>query len=103
MTRVRNAKRDANEPGIINGLKNYGCTVVQLSSADNLGIPDLLVALPDGRFVLMEVKMPKGKLRAGQKKFFEMFKESPVFVVNSIDGAIACVESELRHGNKERE
>ena len=102
MTRTRNAKRDANEPEIIKALEDYGCTVCQLSSSDALGIPDLLVSTPSGMLVLIEVKMPKKKLRASQQKFFDKFCNSPVAMVESAEDAIEYIKSEELHGNKDR-
>jgi Holliday junction resolvase len=99
--RTVGAKRDANEKEIIKALRDYGCVVVQLPSSDSLGIPDLLVSLSDGRLILMEVKMPKGKLRKSQEKFFTMFNKSPVFMVTSPEDALQCIYSEERHGSKE--
>lgn len=57
------AKRDANEPEIINALKAAGCRVQQLNDAD---APDLLVSR-DGRNWLLEVKLPLGKKGGGSR------------------------------------
>ena len=58
----RNPKRDANERPIIDGLKQIGCTVEQLSKK---GVPDLLVGYR-GKNFLIEVKTKQGKLTEDQ-------------------------------------
>lgn len=54
---------------------------------------DLLVAVL-GVWVLVEVKSNRGKLTAGQQKFFET-TTAPAFVVRSIDEALELV-SQIR-------
>ena len=60
-----NPKRDDNEPLLIDYLRKAGCVVQRLSGPD---IPDLLVG-HRGRWLLLEVKGPKGKLTAPQILF----------------------------------
>lgn len=74
------AKRDLNEPKIIEYLKRVGCTVQALSQR---GVPDLLVAY--GPFnLLMEVKGPTGTLTPDEQSFFKKWGNSQVAVVHSI-------------------
>ena len=64
MSLNRHAKcRDACEKGIIEALRAAGALVVQLDKP-----LDLLVGF-DGAWWLIEVKMPGGRLTAGQEKF----------------------------------
>lgn len=58
----RAARRDPNEPEIVDALRSAGATVVPLSGP---GLPDLLVGLA-GRTYLLEVKQPLGP-RGGKR------------------------------------
>ena len=57
----RAAKRDANEPDVIQALELSGCQVWPISSA---GGPDLLVLTPQGAWLPLEIKNPAGRNRA---------------------------------------
>lgn len=61
----RAAKRDANEAAIVKSLEHIGATVTRLSQD---GVPDLLVRY-GGRWFLLEVKGPHGKLTPEQEHF----------------------------------
>jgi hypothetical protein len=61
----RKARRDTNEPDIIQAIKDMGASVVQLNDP---GIPDLLIGL-NGVNVLAEVKTDIGKLTHEQTYF----------------------------------
>lgn len=67
----RAAQRDPNEKPIMEALRKAGCLVTQLNGK---GIPDLLVGVR-GRFVLLEVKQPKGK-KGGQSKAGQRLRET---------------------------
>lgn len=56
------ARRDANEEGIVRDLKRCGCTVQRLSGKD---MPDLLVGY-QGENHLLEVKTENGRVKKGQ-------------------------------------
>lgn len=81
------AKRDANEPEIIEVLRSAGAQVWQLSEE---GIPDLLVT-KNGQTILMEVKMPKGKLTPAQEKFHAEWNGGSVFIVRSPEEALKAI------------
>ena len=112
--RFRPARRDANERVIIDALLRAGCIVHQLD-ADSL--PDLLVGTPDGRWVLLEVKLPLGPkggaighqlLSEGQVEFFARAAEKklPVRMVRSEKAALracGCLASIIEAGSKGEE
>jgi hypothetical protein len=77
----RAAKRDANEPNIINSLRAGGWTVTQLSGK---GLPDLM-CMKDGEVHFAEVKMPGGKMETAQVDLHEEWERAgvPVAVVTS--------------------
>ena len=81
------AKRDANEMGIIKGLRSHGCKVQQVFQGK--GVPDLLVWTPFlMRFVLLEVKMPKQKLRPEQVAWFAEWDGAHVYKIESLEEAM---------------
>jgi hypothetical protein len=61
---VRAAKTDRNQPEIVKSLRDFGATVIVLSTVGK-GCPDLLVGYA-GSNHLLEVKMPGGKLTPDQ-------------------------------------
>jgi hypothetical protein len=88
----RAAKRDANEGAIVAALEAAGCVVARLSG---VGVPDLVVAR-QGRVWLLEVKdgskPPSARaLNPEQIKFHERWSEAPLFVVTSVDEALASM------------
>lgn len=78
----RAAKRDANEPEIVRALRSGGYLVKQLNEFD------LLVS--DGQRVwMLEVKMPKGKLKPSQE---QMLTDGwPLHIVRSESDALNAV------------
>jgi hypothetical protein len=56
---------------LVNGVKALGGMTAKLDSSINVGVPDLLVLLPDGRFWLVEVKQGKGHLRPVQRAWIQ--------------------------------
>ena len=86
------AKVDANQTGIVDGLRAVGCFVQSLAGIGN-GCPDILVGA-DGRWCLMEIK--DGKKPPSQRKLTEdeikWHKKAncfaPVWVVYNLDGAL---------------
>lgn len=76
---------DGNQPAIVAVLEAGGCSVV------SIGRPlDLLVG-KYGRTYLVEVKLPKGKLRAGQAQFLATWK-GHAMVMRSVDDALAFLQ-----------
>lgn len=90
----RAARRDANEAAIVKALREVGCLVEPISGE---GVPDLIVWAPEKmRIVLVEVKdgakPPSArKLKPAQEKFHREWALAPVFVVSSVDEALAAV------------
>lgn len=83
----RAAKRDKNEGGFIERLRQTGMTVQQL---DGIGVPDLLVGVTytrDGVLVsethLIEVKSATGTLTKAQKSWAADWKGSPIIIART--------------------
>jgi hypothetical protein len=82
------AKRtDGNHAAIRDAMREAGATVEDLSGSGK-GAPDTLVFTPDGRLLLVEIKMPKGTLTAAQVRFHARF---PVHIVRTVEAALALV------------
>lgn len=81
------ARKDANQPEIVRGLRAIGASVHPISGKD---IPDLLVGWK-GKTFLLEVKGPKGKLKPGQFLFHTTWPGGPCEVVRSVDEALAVL------------
>jgi len=79
-----NHRRDANEPLIVEYLEKAGCMVDRINGKD---IPDLLCLHPNGKFFLVEVKTPAGKLKPGQRDWFAKARQrnSLVFVCQEVE------------------
>jgi len=93
--RLRNAKRDANEPEIIEALEAAGAEVVQLDKPC-----DLLVGFEKVTH-LMEVKNPDGanRIEKDQAEFFAAWPGSPIHIVRTPKEALAIV-GVPRRGNR---
>ncbi len=74
-------RRDATEGPIVEALRGLGCEIHYISG---LGLPDLLVRSPAGRWVPLEVKSAKGRMQPSQQAI-----RWPV--VRTVDEAIAEV------------
>lgn len=77
------AKRDANEPAIVDALEDIGVTCYRISEP---GLPDLLVWTQREGFRLIEVKMPGKKLNIRQQA---TRRYVPFAVVESVADALA--------------
>ena len=91
----RAAKIDENQPEIVAALRKIGALVTDLSGVGN-GVPDILVAFR-GMFYLLEIKdgskPPSArKLTDDQAKWHAVHKDCRVYIVKSIDEAIAAVQ-----------
>lgn len=86
------AKRDTNEPEIVETLTRAGCTVQRLSKK---GCPDLLVGFVDERgkkrILLMEVKHKKGRRTPQQIEFALWWNGTEPVVVRSIEDALRAI------------
>jgi hypothetical protein len=84
----RAARKDANHTDITRAFERMGCDVIDLSRVGG-SVPDLLVRVRAlNRWMLVEIKTAKGRLKPGQVAFAERW---PVEVVRSVDDAIAAV------------
>jgi hypothetical protein len=64
----RAARTDCTQAAIVSALRRAGATVQPLHQLGG-GIPDLLVALPDGQTLLIECKSRKGSLTPDQERW----------------------------------
>lgn len=83
----RAAKRDGNEPEIIEALKAVGATVYPISAK---GVPDLLVGFR-GATYLLETKARRGTLTNEQKYFFETWDGTEAVIVRNVDDALKAI------------
>jgi hypothetical protein len=95
----RRAMRDFNQDDIEAGLRAAGAHVLDISRSLR-GIPDLLVSMPGGPWVLLEVKNPENSygrkgLSPAQKRFVETWRGGPVAVVRSVAEALRAVGVEV--------
>jgi len=86
----RNAKRDRNERLLVEYLQKSGAVVHRISGP---GLPDLLVGYRK-RWLLAEVKSPKGKLETAQVLFHGAAKalNLPCYVIYSVEDAAAMLK-----------
>ena len=95
------AKRtDSTHAAIVKALRKAGCQVKDTSRVGQ-GFPDLIVRVgrfqnvsepsqrPWGKYLLMEVKSPRGTLTADQRKFLAAWPET--VIVRSVDEALKAV------------
>ncbi len=79
---------DENQMRVVEALRQIGASVTLLHRV-GYGCPDVLVGLA-GRNILLEVKVPKGKLKATQEQWFKTW-EGQAAVVRSPEEAIKIV------------
>ena len=85
----RASKIDQNQHQIIEAFESHGCAVKSTAGLGD-GFPDLVVF--DGKqHHLVEVKMPKGKLRESQITFIDAWA-GPVHIVRSPIEVLALVQ-----------
>lgn len=77
-------RRDSNEKEVVRALEKIGCSVLRLDDFD------LLVGYR-GRDFKIEVKSEKGTKTESQVEMIENWRGSPLYIVRSIDQAIALV------------
>lgn len=83
-------RTDANQAEIVAALRQIGCDVMDLSHVGR-GVPDILVAPSDNQMFLMEIKTAKGKLNKRQIQWMARWQGPKVYIVHSIDEALAAV------------
>ena len=81
----RAARRDANEPEIIEALEAAGATVLQADTVD-------IICGYKNVNLLLEVKAPGGKLRPSQK-FLQATWRGQYAVVRTVDDALGLLEA----------
>jgi len=59
---------------IIEKCEQLGCLVIKIIRANKSGIPDLLILIPGGKAVFVEVKKPGGVLSKLQKYYIERLR-----------------------------
>ena len=93
------ARKDANHDEIVGYFERLGWSVADLANVGR-GIPDLLVGgvHPElGRImVLVEVKTDKGKLRANQIEFAQLWRGRPVEVARDLADVLRICGREER-------
>ena len=77
----RHGKVDANQASIVRDARKMGCEVLSLAPLGN-GAPDLLIRTRTRRLLLVEVKVPTGKVNALQAEFAAKW---PVTVIRDTD------------------
>lgn len=87
---MRHGRIDANHAEIVGALRGVGAHVQSLADLGR-GVPDLLVGFR-GRWVVIEVKGPRGKLTAAEQSWVdECGTRAPVHVVRSVDQALRVI------------
>ena len=81
-------RADGNQKEIVDVLRDIGASVLVLSQVGG-GCPDLMIGWR-GKNYLLEVKTPKGKLRPGQKEFFDTWR-GRAFIVRSADEVLELI------------
>ena len=90
---TEHGRTDGNQTAIVAALRKAGCLVESIADVGN-GVPDLLVGFMDGLvpcLVVMEVKMPNGRLTDKEKAFATRWaglKDKLYFVVRSPEEAL---------------
>ena len=83
----RASRTDANQREIVKALREFGCTIVDLSAVGR-GCPDILVGF-QGRNVLLELKLPgkASRLNAVQRRWHNEWQGQA--------GVVRCVGAAL--------
>lgn len=84
-------KQDHNANEVAAALRHAGAVVCFIeASHGRAGVPDLLVGFR-GVTYLMEIKMAKGRLSAGQKEFIAGWNGGPIVVVHNAIEALGAL------------
>ena len=86
------------EQDLVNQVKKRGGICPKWVSPSFAGVPDRLVFLPDGKFGMVEVKRPKGKLRVLQVSRHKLLNKLgfTVYVLDGLEkigGILDAIES----------
>ena len=88
MTPRWDAKTDANQPAIVQALRDAYCSVLPLHRLGQ-GCPDLAVGY-QGRTYFMEIKTDKGKLTPAEKEFMDTWR-GHYAIVRTVDEALKAI------------
>jgi Holliday junction resolvase len=91
-----NARRDANEPLVVDALKAQGFNVERVGGK---GFPDLVIT-KGGQAWFCEVKMPKGKLNEHQQAFKARWTGPPILVLRTVEDALRVQLMAMEGGNQ---
>ena len=87
---------DDNQPEIVKALREAGCSVESLAMVGH-GVPDLLVACPDGRTLLLEVKdgekPPSARRLTDDEREWQDRWTGECWTVESVEAALRVVEA----------
>lgn len=89
---------DDNQSEIVDTLRKCGC-MVQILSSVGRGVPDLLVGVPRGWLILIEVKdgskpPSRQRLSEDEEKFHRNWRRYPLFICKSVQDAITAIDHE---------
>lgn len=92
------ARVDDNQGEIVDTLRKCGC-VVQILSSVGRGVPDLLVGVPRGWLILIEVKdgskpPSRQRLTEDEEKWHRAWRRYPLFIVTSKADAMLAIDHE---------
>lgn len=78
---------------MIEKVEKLGCLVIKIIRANKSGIPDLLILVPGGKAVFVEVKKPGGKPSKLQEYYIAKLRllGFAAFWSNSVDDVVATV------------
>lgn len=79
------AKRDLNEPAIVQALEKVGCQVLRLDAVD------LLILRSDGALTLLEIKTPASRRRLTATQRRLLAGRWPIHIVTTIPEALDAV------------
>lgn len=81
-----NARRDANEPEIIEGLEANDCKCHRIDEPGDLIVWNRRLE----KWIVIEVKVPGGRLTPKQKLYRERNPDIPVPIVETVEEALAA-------------
>lgn len=89
------SKVDTNQPAIVRALRQMGARV-QILSMVGKGFPDLLICVR-GKLALVELKdgnkpASQRRLTPDEQQWHEEWADAPLYIVTSIDDAVALLE-----------
>ncbi len=85
---MRAARTDSNQQAIVDAYRAVGWVVFDTHRTGG-GYPDLHIA-KDGRSILIECKVPGGRLTPAEREFIENWP-GELYVVRSVDEALEAV------------